>query len=239
MTVPMMRRAGASMEVATALANPLTLAIVAPAVVVTLLLPGHVAAASGLVGAVDVRTASAVLAGAMTVIIALRRRPPRTRNVSTPRATSSCSSRRARSSRSADAVVGPFTGLRRTSRRDRTQLCPSVSHRWSADSRDGGALSGRPPGGGCFASALLSGAGRPWHRRGANWCTTTWPGTALDWPDPSANSPMNPAIGGLLVQIRTLGDGFKSHRYRQRKEPQIPVTTGIWGFFASPRQLPR
>lgn len=77
MTVPMMRRAGASMEVATALANPLTLAIVAPAVVVTLLLPGHVAAASGLVGAVDVRTASAVLAGAMPVIIALRRRPPR------------------------------------------------------------------------------------------------------------------------------------------------------------------
>ncbi len=30
---------------------------------------------------------------------------------------------------------------------------------------------------------------------------------------------MNPAIGGLLVQIRTLGDGFKSHRYRHRRPP--------------------
>lgn len=77
MTVPMMRRAGASMQAATALANPLTLAIVTPAIVVTLFLPGHVRLDGGLIGAVDVRTALALLGGAMPIIIALRRRPPR------------------------------------------------------------------------------------------------------------------------------------------------------------------
>lgn len=77
MTVPVMRRAGASMPVATALANPLTLAIAAPAVLVTLLAHGTVPAAPGLVGAVDVLAAAALLIGAMPVIVVLRRRPPR------------------------------------------------------------------------------------------------------------------------------------------------------------------
>lgn len=77
MTVPMMRRAGASMPVATALANPLTLAIAAPAVLVTLLVHGQVPDATGLVGGVDVPAAVALLLGAMPVIVLLRRRPPR------------------------------------------------------------------------------------------------------------------------------------------------------------------
>lgn len=77
MTVPMMRRSGASMPVATALANPLTLAIAAPAVAVTLLTPVSFPTTGGLVGAIDVRAALALLAGAMPVIVILRRRPPR------------------------------------------------------------------------------------------------------------------------------------------------------------------
>jgi len=81
MTVPMMRRAGSSMAAAATLANPLTLAITLPASAVTLLVPAtglHGAdAAVGLVGAVDVRAAAALLLGAMPVIVLLRRRPPR------------------------------------------------------------------------------------------------------------------------------------------------------------------
>lgn len=77
MTVPMLRRAGGTMSVATALANPLTLAIAAPAVLVTMLVHGAVPASPGLVGAVDVPAAAALLLGAMPVIVALRRRPPR------------------------------------------------------------------------------------------------------------------------------------------------------------------
>lgn len=76
MTVPLMRRAGATMQAATALANPLTLAIVSPAVAVTLFFSGHVETVPGFVGAIDLRTALALLAGAMPVIVILRRRPP-------------------------------------------------------------------------------------------------------------------------------------------------------------------
>ncbi|MFC7344742.1 TSUP family transporter [Saccharopolyspora griseoalba] len=76
LTVPVMRRSGAPMAVATTLANPLTLAIVAPAVAVVLLGPAD-ASAPGVVGAVDVRAALALLTGAMPVIVLLRRRPPR------------------------------------------------------------------------------------------------------------------------------------------------------------------
>lgn len=75
LTVPVMRRAGATMVVATTLANPLTLAIVTPAVCLMLLAPGPVHA-PGLVGTVDVHAALALLAGAMPVIVLLRRRPP-------------------------------------------------------------------------------------------------------------------------------------------------------------------
>lgn len=46
---------------------------------------------------------------------------------------------------------------------------------------------------------------------------------------PVDNFPMNPAIGGALVQIRTQSDGFKSHRYRQGEKPRIPVDAGIRG----------
>jgi hypothetical protein len=70
------------MTAAATLANPLTLAITLPAAAVTLLVPTtglHAAgdAVAGLVGAVDLRAAAALLLGAMPVIVLLRRRPPR------------------------------------------------------------------------------------------------------------------------------------------------------------------
>lgn len=80
MTVPAMRRAGHTMRVAAALANPLTLAIALPATAVALCgaaLPAAADAHVHLVGLVDVRAASALLLGALPVIAVLRRRPPR------------------------------------------------------------------------------------------------------------------------------------------------------------------
>ncbi|GAA4842963.1 sulfite exporter TauE/SafE family protein [Luteimicrobium xylanilyticum] len=77
MTVPLMRRAGAPMPVAAALANPLTAALAVPALVVALLARGASPAANGLVGGVDVRSAVALLAGSLPVVVLLRRRPPR------------------------------------------------------------------------------------------------------------------------------------------------------------------
>lgn len=77
MTVPLMRRAGAPMPVATALANPLTLAIAAPALAMSLLLRGAVPATAGLVGSVDVLAAAALLLGSIPMVVLLRRRPPR------------------------------------------------------------------------------------------------------------------------------------------------------------------
>ncbi|WP_394428279.1 TSUP family transporter [Streptomyces sp. SGAir0957] len=79
MTVPLMRRAGAPMPVAAALANPLTLVIVAPALLVSLLTRGPVPSGAGLVGlvgSVDVVSALALLTGSLPVVVALRRRPP-------------------------------------------------------------------------------------------------------------------------------------------------------------------
>lgn len=80
MTVPAMRRAGHTMRVATALANPLTLAIALPATVVSLggaAVPAAADAHVHLVGLIDLRAASALLLGALPVIAVLRRRPPR------------------------------------------------------------------------------------------------------------------------------------------------------------------
>ncbi|MFF0557796.1 TSUP family transporter [Streptomyces sp. NPDC004266] len=80
MTVPALRRAGHPMRIATALANPLTLAVALPAVVVSLAAsPPRAAAATGagLVGLVDPYAAGALLLGALPVIAVLRRRPPR------------------------------------------------------------------------------------------------------------------------------------------------------------------
>ncbi|MFE7044688.1 sulfite exporter TauE/SafE family protein [Streptomyces atratus] len=80
MTVPAMRRAGHTMHVATALANPLTLAIALPAATVSLggaAVPAPDDAHVNLVGLVDLRAASAQLLGALPVIAVLRRRPPR------------------------------------------------------------------------------------------------------------------------------------------------------------------
>ncbi|BAK37370.1 hypothetical protein MLP_43560 [Microlunatus phosphovorus NM-1] len=77
MTVPMMRRSGMEMGVATSLANPLTIAIAAPAMVVAAAFGGGVASAPGLIGTVDVASALALLAGAIPVIVLLRRRPPK------------------------------------------------------------------------------------------------------------------------------------------------------------------
>jgi uncharacterized protein len=79
MTVPAMRRAGHPMRVATALANPLTLAIALPATAVFLAGAEGPAGARthvGLVGLVDIRAAAALLLGALPVIVVLRRRPP-------------------------------------------------------------------------------------------------------------------------------------------------------------------
>ncbi|MFJ9676591.1 sulfite exporter TauE/SafE family protein [Streptomyces sp. NPDC101194] len=80
MTVPAMRRAGHTMQVATALANPLTLAIALPATALSLggaAVPAASDAHVHLVGLVDLRAASALLLGALPVIAVLRRRPPR------------------------------------------------------------------------------------------------------------------------------------------------------------------
>ncbi|MGC5165902.1 TSUP family transporter [Luteimicrobium sp. DT211] len=77
MTVPLMRRAGAPMPVAAALANPLTAAIAVPALLVALLARGTTPTAPGLVGGVDVPSAVALLAGSLPVVVLLRRRPPR------------------------------------------------------------------------------------------------------------------------------------------------------------------
>ncbi|MGO2024474.1 MAG: sulfite exporter TauE/SafE family protein [Brevibacterium sp.] len=76
MTVPMMRRSGATMTVATTLANPLTLVIMLPAVLVTI--TTHVTTeVPGMVGSVDLRSALALLIGAVPLIVALRRRVPK------------------------------------------------------------------------------------------------------------------------------------------------------------------
>ncbi|MGN5632750.1 sulfite exporter TauE/SafE family protein [Streptomyces sp. AC154] len=80
MTVPAMRRAGHPMRLATALANPLTLAIALPATAVSLFgasVPAAADAHTHLAGLVDLRAASALLLGALPVIAVLRRRPPR------------------------------------------------------------------------------------------------------------------------------------------------------------------
>ncbi|WP_199272974.1 sulfite exporter TauE/SafE family protein [Streptomyces broussonetiae] len=80
MTVPALRRAGHPMRVATALANPLTLAVALPATALSLYGAAGVAAGRTylrLVGLVDVRAAAALLLGALPVIALLRRRPPR------------------------------------------------------------------------------------------------------------------------------------------------------------------
>ncbi|MEE6265303.1 sulfite exporter TauE/SafE family protein [Streptomyces diastatochromogenes] len=80
MTVPAARRAGHPMRVATALANPLTLAIALPATTVSLAgaaLPTAGGAHPHLVGLVDLGAAAALLVGALPVIAVLRRRPPR------------------------------------------------------------------------------------------------------------------------------------------------------------------
>jgi uncharacterized protein len=79
MTVPLLRRSGRDMRTATSLANPLTLAIAAPATAIflaqdTRLAPG---AAVFLIGPVDIGAAAALLAGALPVIVTLRRRRPR------------------------------------------------------------------------------------------------------------------------------------------------------------------
>ncbi|SDS73287.1 hypothetical protein SAMN04489751_2715 [Brevibacterium sandarakinum] len=76
MTVPMMRRSGATMTVATTLANPLTLVIMLPAVLVTI--TAHASTeVSGMVGSVDLRSALALLIGAIPLIVLLRRRVPK------------------------------------------------------------------------------------------------------------------------------------------------------------------
>lgn len=75
MTVPMMRRSGATMTVATTLANPLTLVIMSPAVLVTILTPAAIDA-PGIVGSLDLVAAAALLIGGLPIIVFLRRRVP-------------------------------------------------------------------------------------------------------------------------------------------------------------------
>ncbi|WP_426937133.1 sulfite exporter TauE/SafE family protein [Brevibacterium sp. LE-L] len=76
MTVPMMRRSGATMTVATTLANPLTLVIMSPAVLVTITAHANIGA-PGIVGSLDLYSAAALLIGAIPVIVVLRRRVPK------------------------------------------------------------------------------------------------------------------------------------------------------------------
>lgn len=79
MTVPLLRRSGRDMRTATSLANPLTIAIAVPAMAIFLTgesTPGGPAAVF-LSGSVDLGAATALLAGALPVIITLRRRRPR------------------------------------------------------------------------------------------------------------------------------------------------------------------
>ncbi|WP_098731680.1 sulfite exporter TauE/SafE family protein [Brevibacterium epidermidis] len=76
MTVPMMRRSGATMTVATTLANPLTLVIMSPAVLVTILTPAAIDA-PGIVGSLDLVAAAALLIGGLPIIVFLRRRVPK------------------------------------------------------------------------------------------------------------------------------------------------------------------
>ena len=76
MTVPMMRRSGATMTVATTLANPLTLVIMSPAVLVTITAHASIDA-PGIVGSLDLYSASALLIGAIPLIVILRRRVPK------------------------------------------------------------------------------------------------------------------------------------------------------------------
>ncbi|GAA1932153.1 sulfite exporter TauE/SafE family protein [Brevibacterium antiquum] len=76
MTVPMMRRSGATMTVATTLANPLTLVIMLPAVLVTITTHASTEV-PGMVGSVDLRSALALLIGAIPLIVLLRRRVPK------------------------------------------------------------------------------------------------------------------------------------------------------------------
>ena len=76
MTVPMMRRSGATMTVATTLANPLTLIIMLPAVLVTITTHASTEV-PGMLGSVDLRSALALLIGAIPLIVLLRRRVPK------------------------------------------------------------------------------------------------------------------------------------------------------------------
>jgi len=79
MTVPLLRRGGLPMGHAAALANPLTLAISIPAAAV-FLLARHTTNTDGAVfgvGIVDLGAAALLLAGAIPIIVLLRRRPPR------------------------------------------------------------------------------------------------------------------------------------------------------------------
>lgn len=79
MTVPLLRRLGHDMRTATALANPLTLAIAAPALVLFFGENARTPASAGVLlwGPVDLGAAAALLAGALPVIVVMRRRPPR------------------------------------------------------------------------------------------------------------------------------------------------------------------
>ncbi|WP_067134731.1 sulfite exporter TauE/SafE family protein [Microtetraspora malaysiensis] len=79
MTVPLLRRLGHDMRTATTLANPLTLAVATPALVLFGAENAGSPASAGvfLYGPVDLGAAAALLAGALPVIVVMRRRPPR------------------------------------------------------------------------------------------------------------------------------------------------------------------
>jgi len=64
------------MTVATTLANPLTLVIMSPAVLVTITAHASIDA-PGVVGSLDLYSAAALLIGAIPLIVLLRRRVPK------------------------------------------------------------------------------------------------------------------------------------------------------------------
>ncbi|WP_439944494.1 TSUP family transporter [Streptomyces sp. BBFR115] len=83
LTVPLLRRSGLRMAAATALANPLTLCISAPACAVFLTTSpatgdaGDTGALLLAAGSVDLGAVALLLLGAVPVVVLLRRRPPR------------------------------------------------------------------------------------------------------------------------------------------------------------------
>jgi hypothetical protein len=78
------------------------------------------------------------------------------------------------------------------------------------------------------------------HTPSSLWCNLVHhhpSGSGFNWPERSAASPINPAIGVSPERVRPQSDGFKSHRYRHRSSTElVEAHEGPWGI---PRGLRR